>query len=108
MVASWVIGKGCSLPELHAKLVHHGFNVVVVMFSTAVAEHDRVFEFFKTLAEQTKVQEHRVPSYLIVPRPRTSKEQFYQLVNDKAVYHATSRLFVVIHRAKTKTCIYTA
>ncbi len=90
--------------------MNNGFNVVVVMFSTAVAESDIVFKFFKTLAETTKLQTHDafIRASLHVSGPRNSHEETYELLNDKAVYQVTSRLFVLVHRAKIKSCIYNA
>ena len=107
MVATLVVGKQCSIQKLQKKLLTDGFNLTVVMFSTAVAENDSVFKYFMHLARTTKTWQRR-PKAGLQGSSNSLVKEIWQLMNDKAVYHVTSRMFLVMHRAKLKGCIYTA
>ena len=111
MLNSCVVGKKCNPVDLSKKLAVAGFNVSVVMLTTAVAASDQVFKFLERAAVVTKMSEREMASTATrfdwIEKHPQEPPHVVELVTQKAVYKANDRVFLVIHRAKVHSCVWT-
>ena len=50
MIATWVVGKSCSISDLGPKLQEAPFDCVVVIMSTQVTRHDQIWQDLRNVA----------------------------------------------------------
>jgi hypothetical protein len=89
MIATWIIGKKCSMKDLGPKLRFAPFDCVFAIMSNAVSNSDPIWVDFKNLSNSTQDD----------PDPAVA-----EILGDKAVYRVSDMGFAVVHRAKVEWC----
>ena len=99
MVQSCVVGRECDPDELCEVLRVSGFDVIVVIETSAVEKMDKVNGFLlDTLQAQARMRanDEQVPTFL------------KSLLKEKAVHQATDKIYIFVHRGKVSSWTYTA
>ena len=86
MIATWAVGRACTPDELGARLQFAVFDLVVLVMSTAVAESDPIWKYFKDL--------------------ELGSGWLASALTEKSVHRVSDAVFVALHRAKVKGCHY--
>jgi len=89
MIATWVVGKGCSMSELGPKLQFAPFDCIVVIMSSAVRTWDQIWMDFMDLVNGGAYENTAVAA----------------VQSEKAVHRLADSAFVVLHRAKIESCV---
>ena len=92
MVANWVVGKDCSLPDLAQALKDSIFDVTVVTVTKEVTSKHLIFKYLENLHRGTAA------SWL------QNDLDNIGVLSEKAVVSLESAVWLVIHRAKVKAC----
>ena len=99
MVQTCIVGNQCEPRELSIKLTASHFDVVVLVVSAAVADDDPVREFLLSASNIFPSDSHSVSLH--------NTYDTKGLRAEKHCYWIEDRVFLVVHRAKVRMCVYT-
>ena len=100
MVQSCIVGKECTEEDLSAKLAASPFDVIVLILSAAVADGDAVRGFLMSASATNQKFGAKTK------QAEGVSESVKNLVAEKAIYKLETRVFLIVHRAKVKGCVY--
>ena len=102
MMQTCIVGRQCEPNELDSCLTVSPFDVVVLVLSAAVADDDPVREFLMSASRTFPSDAH-----LVARRAVRGTYDTKGLRAEKHCYWIEDRVFLVVHRAKVRMCVYT-
>ena len=102
MMQTCIVGRQCEPNELDFCLTVSPFDVVVLVLSAAVADDDPVREFLMSASRTFPSDAH-----LVARRAVRGTYDTKGLRAEKHCYWIEDRVFLVVHRAKVRMCVYT-
>ena len=101
MVATWAVGRECSIEDLARKLCTAPFDFICLVLSSAVAEDGDIMIFLRDLCK----------AHALAANAESGRKDCAQMVLQEKTVHCLGkaswrRVFVVLHKAKVTGAVY--